>query len=604
MTGGDFQVPAFVFIGKDMSLIDIKNLVFEYFRRDDEGNVDEIVSAISDVSLDVEQGDFIAIVGENGSGKSTLAKHINALLTPSQGEVVVDGMDTKEEELKLSIRKTAGMVFQNPDNQIVGTIVEEDVAFGPENLGMKTSKIWNNVDDALQMTGMSKHRNDSPSSLSGGQKQKVAIAGVLAMETKCIIFDEATAMLDPKSRRQILDIAKKLNREKGITIVWITHHMDEVMTADKVYVMKQGSIAMQGTPMDIFSKPEIIKECGVVLPKLIQYINFMAGQGLLSKEEVSEINDEEDLILLLCNKFGNENKGDKPYIYNKNDEENDDLSQGLLLNDVSFTYNKGYASESVGLNEVNLHIKKGEFIAVIGDTGSGKSTLMQHLNGLLIPQNGNVFYNGTDITDKDFSVKELRQKVGLVFQYPEYQLFEETVEKEVCFGPLNMDISPVEAQKRAYKAIEAVGLPDTIYDASPFRMSGGQRRRVALASVLAMEPEYLILDEPTAGLDPVSAYKLLDMLRTLNEEYNIAIVMVSHNMDEVAEYADRIIYMDKGSVRMDGQVAEVFAKNIDNDNVEVPFGIRLLNALKNAGADVDVSCHEQLDIFGELCKLI
>ncbi|MCR5702275.1 MAG: energy-coupling factor transporter ATPase [Lachnospiraceae bacterium] len=589
-----------------MSLIDIKNLVFEYFRRDDEGNVDEIVSAISDVSLEVSEGDFIAIVGENGSGKSTLAKHINALLTPSQGEVVVDGMDTKEEELKLSIRKTAGMVFQNPDNQIVGTIVEEDVAFGPENLGMKTSKIWNNVDDALQMTGMSKHRNDSPSSLSGGQKQKVAIAGVLAMETKCIIFDEATAMLDPRSRKQILDIAKELNKEKGITIIWITHHMDEVLTADKVYVMKKGNVAVSGTPSEIFEKSEILKDCGVVPPKYIQYVNFLKGQGLLTEDEASTIKDEDNLILFLCNKFGKENKGNKSNTYIKKDaeENNDDLSHGILLNDVSYTYNQGYASECVGLANVNLHIKKGEFIAVVGATGSGKSTLMQHLNGLLIPQKGNVFYNGNDITDKDFSTKELRQKVGLVFQYPEYQLFEETVEKEVCFGPFNMNISQIEAQKRAYKAIEAVGLPDTIYDASPFRMSGGQKRRVAIASVLAMEPEYLILDEPTAGMDPVSAYKLLDMLKTLNELHNITIVMVSHNMEEVAEYADRIIYMDNGTVCMDGPVSDVFAKNIDNDNVEVPLGIRLLNALKDVGVDVDVSCHVQLDIFGELCKLI
>ena len=198
-----------------MSFIDIKNLVFEYFRRDEEGNVEEMVEALSDISMEIERGDFITVIGENGSGKSTLAKQINALLTPSEGEVIVDGMDTGEEELRLSIRKTAGMVFQNPDNQIIGGMVEEDVAFGPENLGFSKEKIWNQVDSALNDTKMNEYRTFSPNKLSGGQKQRVAIAGVLAMEPQCIIFDEATAMLDPAGRKQMLNIAIKLNTEKN-----------------------------------------------------------------------------------------------------------------------------------------------------------------------------------------------------------------------------------------------------------------------------------------------------------------------------------------------------------------------------------------------------
>ena len=607
-----------------MAFIDIKNLVFEYFRRDEEGNVDEMVEALSDISLDVEQGDFVAIVGENGSGKSTLAKQINALLTPSEGEVIVDGMDTEDEELRLSIRKTAGMVFQNPDNQIVGSVVEEDVAFGPENLGFSTEKIWNQVDGALDATEMNEYRLSSPSRLSGGQKQRVAIAGVLAMEPQCIVFDEATAMLDPGSRRQMLDIAIKLNKEKNITIIWITHHMDEIYVADKVFVMKKGKLLCEASPAEVFADVPLMEKCGLIPPQLIGYIRFMREQNIINEKECSDLlsnTSEDELINFLTYKYGNKVETgvfEKTIKYVDDIEENEissnpsvkasdtqNISEGILLNNVTFLYNKGYATERTALNNVTLHIGRGEFIAVIGHTGSGKSTLMQHLNGLLLPDNGSIYYNGNDISDKDFSLKELRQKVGLVFQYPEYQLFAETVEQDVAFGPMNMNISKVEASRRAYAAIEAVGLPDTIYDASPLMLSGGQKRRVALAGVLAMEPEYLILDEPTAGLDPKAAKNLLDMLKALQETQGITIVVVSHSMEEVADYADRVVVMDNGRVIMDDETGYIFSNEeiLEGLGLDVPVGIKMLHALKNAGLNMDITKHSYEDIMGELSKL-
>lgn len=601
-----------------MAFIDIKNLVFEYFRRDDEGNVEEMVEALSDISIEIEQGDFIAIVGKNGSGKSTLAKQINALLTPSEGAVIVDGMDTENEELRLSIRKTAGMVFQNPDNQIIGSMVEEDVAFGPENLGFSKEKIWNQVDSALNMAEIQGYRKNNPNNLSGGQKQRVAIAGVLAMEPKCIIFDESTAMLDPGSRKRILKTAKLLNREKGITIIWITHHMNEVIAADKVFVMKQGKLVLQGTPKQIFEEENVIYDCGLMLPVLYQYIKFLTGQGLLSKEEAFNVESDEDLVDLLCNKYAinisktKNVRDDKSDNIDKDDEMNSIIqhrdynpAEGLLLDNVSYIYNKGFAGEIKALKNVNLHIGSGEFVAVIGNTGSGKSTLMQHLNGLLVPDEGNVYYNGKDIADKDFSLKKLRQKVGLVFQYPEYQLFAETVEQDVAFGPLNMDISKVEANKRAYSAIEAVGLPDTIYDAAPLSLSGGQKRRVAIAGVLAMGPEYLVLDEPTAGLDPVSAKELLDMLKHLQTEQGITIVMVSHSMEEVSEYADRIVFLRHGELIIDGESSYVYSSDLLPESYysNLPLGVKILRGLKESGVAVDISKHKKEDVFMELCGL-
>ena len=587
-------------------LIDIKNVTFEYFRRDEDGNVESMIEALKDVSLDVEKGQFVAILGRNGSGKSTLAKHINALLFPSEGEVIVDGMDTEDGELRLKIRQTAGMVFQNPDNQIVGNLVEEDIAFGPENLGIPTADIWNRVDEALDKTGMEAFRNQSPNHLSGGQKQRVAIAGVLAMHPKCIIFDESTAMLDPQGRRNIIDVARGLQQEYGITILLITHHMDEVLAADHVFVMKDGRIMGQGTPMEIFAQHKLLEECGLRLPVLYQYLDFLEQEQIIDAVAYRNIHNVEDLITEMTRRYQKE-QADQTELPNDLIDEiqvDRNAGEGILLNHVSYVYNKGFADERTALNDVNLHITKGEFVAVIGHTGSGKSTLMQHLNGLYTATEGTVYYNGQDIADHDFSIKQLRQKVGLVFQYPEYQLFAETVEKDVCFGPENMDISKVEAQKRAYEAIEAVGLPDTIYDCSPLQLSGGQKRRVAIAGILAMQPDYLVLDEPTAGLDPYSAEKLLEMLKDLQIRQGIAIILVSHSMEEVAEYADRIVVMDQGKICFDEPTWKVFTRKqeLEELGLAVPTGNRILNALKNVGNDIDVKHSTKEEVCGELIR--
>lgn len=587
-------------------LIDIKNVTFEYFRRDEDGNVESMIEALKDVSLDVEKGQFVAILGRNGSGKSTLAKHINALLFPSEGEVIVDGMDTEDGELRLKIRQTAGMVFQNPDNQIVGNLVEEDIAFGPENLGIPTADIWNRVDEALDKTGMEAFRNQSPNHLSGGQKQRVAIAGVLAMHPKCIIFDESTAMLDPQGRRNIIDVARGLQQEYGITILLITHHMDEVLAADHVFVMKDGRIMGQGTPMEIFAQHKLLEECGLRLPVLYQYLDFLEQEQIIDSVAYRNIHNVEDLITEMTRRYQKEQADQTEF---PNDligeiQVERNAGEGILLNHVSYVYNKEFADERTALNDVNLHITKGEFVAVIGHTGSGKSTLMQHLNGLYTATEGTVYYNGQDIADHDFSIKQLRQKVGLVFQYPEYQLFAETVEKDVCFGPENMDISKVEAQKRAYEAIEAVGLPDTIYDCSPLQLSGGQKRRVAIAGILAMQPDYLVLDEPTAGLDPYSAEKLLEMLKDLQVRQGIAIILVSHSMEEVAEYADRIVVMDQGKICFDEPTWKVFTRKqeLEELGLAVPTGNRILNALKNVGNDIDVKHSTKEEVCGELIR--
>lgn len=263
-----------------MGIIKAKNLVHEFIRRDEEGNVESINTALDHVNLDVKQGQFIAILGHNGSGKSTLAKHINALLTPSEGVLWVDGMDVLDEENTIPVRKTAGMVFQNPDNQIIASVVEEDVGFGPENIGVPTDEIWERVEESLKAVGMLKFRSHSPNKLSGGQKQRVAIAGVMAMQPECIIFDEPTAMLDPNGRKEVLQAAHLLNRKKGVTVILITHYMEEVVDADRVFVMDKGKVVMQGTPREIFSQVDELKRHRLDVPQITLLADELRKSGL------------------------------------------------------------------------------------------------------------------------------------------------------------------------------------------------------------------------------------------------------------------------------------------------------------------------------------
>lgn len=277
-----------------MNIIDVSRLVFEYIRRDDEGNVEGITTAVDHVDMEIKQGDFVAVLGHNGSGKSTLAKHLNAILFPTEGTVWVDGKDTREEDNLIPIRKSAGMVFQNPDNQIIGQIVEEDVGFGPENLGVETSQIWERVEESLKAVGMYKYRKKSPNRLSGGQKQRVSIAGVLAMHPKCIILDEPTAMLDPSGRKEVIRAVRALNEVEGITVILITHYMEEVVYADKVYVMDKGHVEMQGTPKEIFSQVDKLKALRLSVPQvtLLAYELKKAGinlpDGILTTHELIE----------------------------------------------------------------------------------------------------------------------------------------------------------------------------------------------------------------------------------------------------------------------------------------------------------------------------
>lgn len=596
-----------------MSIIKVENLKHRFLDKDEEGNVISDKMALDDVSLEIKQGDFIAILGHNGSGKSTFAKHLNAILMPYEGEVYVAGMNTKENEKIWDIRQNAGMVFQNPDNQIIATIVEEDVGFGPENLGVETEEIWKRVNYALERVGMVEYRKHSPNKLSGGQKQRVAIAGVLAMKPKCIILDEPTAMLDPNGRKEVINTVKELNKKEKVTIILVTHYMDEVIDADYVYVMDKGKVALKGTPAEVFSNVEKIYEIGLDVPQPteIAYLLEKSGKemprGILRSEElinqiiargyiekhnktknIASNNDENRKIndLRTDNNISDKNISDK----NISDNIYEEADKVILeVDNISYVYSEGTTYEKKAIDSVSFKINQGEIIGIIGHTGSGKSTLICHLNGLNQASSGEVRYMGKNIYDKNEKLSDLRKNVGIVFQYPEYQLFESTVLEDVCFGAKNKGMNKEQAIETAKKVLAMVGVGEEFYNRSPFELSGGEKRRVAIAGVLAMMPQVLILDEPTAGLDPKGRDEILNLLKSLNEKEGLTIVIVSHSMEDMGKFANRLLVMSKGKLIFDDTPRKVFRqyKKLEEIGLAAPKSVYIFDELKQKGLSCD-----------------
>ena len=588
-----------------MSMIKTDNLIFEYEKRDEEGNVIGTHRAIDEVNLDIEPGQFIAILGHNGSGKSTLAKHMNAILVPSGGTMWVDGKDTKEEENLWDVRQTAGMVFQNPDNQIIGTVVEEDVGFGPENLGVPTEEIWQRVEKSLSAVGMIEYRHHSPNKLSGGQKQRVAIAGVVAMCPKCIVLDEPTAMLDPNGRKEVLRTVEELRKREHVTVILITHYMEEVIGADRVIVMDQGHVVMDGTTREIFSQVELLKKYRLDVPQVTMLAHGLKQRGLDIKEGILTTNELIEALEKVGDWRQNQKKtyvGHAETVVKKEKKENPILK----LEHIEYVYSSGTAYEKRALKDINLDIYEGEFVGVIGHTGSGKSTMIQHLNGLMKATSGALYYNGENIYDEKYNLRQLRNNVGLVFQYPEHQLFEIDVLTDVCFGPKNQGLTEEECKKRAIEALELVGLSEKYYDTSPFDLSGGQKRRVAIAGVLAMRPKVLVLDEPTAGLDPKGRDEILDQIAYLQKERNLTVILVSHSMEDIAKYVDRIVVMNKGRKMSDGEPKEVFAhyKELEKVGLAAPQVTYIMHALYEKGMHVNTEVTTIEEAVDEIMKEI
>ncbi len=571
-------------------MIKIRDLAFEYFERDEEGNLTDMINAIRGINFDAKKGEFIGVCGENGSGKSTFARILNRLLVPVDGTVVIGGKDALDEDNILDIRRDVGMVFQNPDDQLIGSIVSEDVAFGAENLGVNEEELWDRVITAINQAGLSTFKEASDfagrriNELSGGEKQKVAIAGVLAMKPQCIVFDESTSMLDPKSRWDIISLMWELKEKLGITIIMITHMMEELIAADRIYVLHQGKLVAKGRREAVFSEENKLLQYGLDVPTVVKIRNKLLEMGIIRDKSIFTIDGLVERI-----------KKEHPYSFEigismpeiVEKKKKLDPVNAILVNEITY----GYGRTKV-LDKVSLSVAKGEYVAIIGATGSGKSTLLQHIPALIKPSSGQVYVDGIDVNDRTTDIQKLRCKIGYVFQYPEQQLFAKNVYEDVVFGPRNVGISEVEAEKRAYESISLVGLSDEIYDMPINKLSGGQKRRVALAGVLAMKPEYLILDEPLAGLDPEGRREMLEIIDTLHKQAGITIIMVSHDVESVAAFADRLMVMEQGQISYNGSVKEGFYKIVmDKEYLDgfenIPVIMQLLVKLRLAGMPVN-----------------
>lgn len=532
--------------------------------------------AVKNVSLRIQKGEFVAIVGRNGSGKSTMAKLMNSLIVPTEGTIFVDGIDTADDDYLWEIRSRVGMVFQNPDNQIIGASVEEDVAFGLENLGVPRPEMLERIDWATEKVGIAGFRKSDPQTMSGGQKQRVAIAGILAMKPDCIVLDEATAMLDPVGRAEVMEIIRKLNRENGITIIHITHHMDEVAVFNRAVLVDNGEVKFDGTPEEMFADRGAVEAAGLEVPGVTALFDEMRDKypeanGYFTRTVLTVDDALEELEKAFRKKFYRDGKpGEEVKYFTAGAKEERrsrnagrkahylyrEGSGSMRVENLSYIYGEGTPFQKKAISGISFRVGDGEIFGIIGHTGCGKSTLVQHLNGLLRASEGTVSIDGKKLDDRN--VREMRRKVGLVFQYPEYQLFEPTVGKDIAFGISKWGLSGEEIDKRVKSAAQKVGLDEEVLERSIYDLSGGQKRRVAIAGILVMEPEVLVLDEPAAGLDPEGRNSILALIRSLRENAGTTVIIVSHSMEIVAENCDRILVMNSGGAEMCGTPGEVF----------------------------------------------
>lgn len=561
---------------------ELKHVNFSY----EEGQV-----TLTDVTASLVPGSYTALIGRNGSGKSTLARHLNALLLPDSGKVRSFGIDSQDDTQLFELRRLVGMVFQNPDNQIIGTTVTEDMAFGPENLAIPPLEIAARIKRVLQLLHMEAYKDTAPSNLSGGQKQKLAVGGILVMEPQAVVLDEATSMLDPSMRRELLAFIRQLRLSKGLTIVNVTHHLDEILTADKVLVLQQGHLVRNYSPLDLFNDAALIRELKLSVPgeiALLKVLETVQGRELLTLPDLLPATVEKALLQSAAALLqAATDKGEGELLMQRlrgqmallaQDEQ--ELAARLAakvkslmqvfaaagavgaagaaqsaqaepdpiikVEHLTYRYEEQEKNTPPVLDDISFEVKRGEVLAIVGHSGSGKSTLIMHLNALLANKPGEVIIDGLDASVKS-NLLAIRRKVSLLFQYPEHQLFAETVYKDIAYGPTKLAYSPAQVDNMVNLAVTMLGFDKDVLQKSPFELSGGQMRKVAFAGIIAMWPEILVLDEPAAGLDDLGRKEMFNYIKLL-QSLGKTVVVVSHNMEDVAEFADRVLILQHGKV--------------------------------------------------------
>ncbi|MFP4444461.1 MAG: ABC transporter ATP-binding protein [Spirochaetia bacterium] len=509
-------------------------------------------TVLDGINLEIPEGQYLAVAGANGSGKTTLLRHLNGLLVPSSGTVSVAGYTTGTKKNLSAIRQILGMVFQFPEDQIVGATVYDDCAFGPENLGLPQEQIYRQAEEALRRVSLWGEREHPPHRLSAGQQQRLAIAGVLAMGTRYLAVDEGTIMLDPQGKQDFLAILRELH-SAGHTIIAVTQDMEEFLEAEEGIVLSGGKIAARGRPADIIVSPDL-PEWGLMPPprmKLISAMNSRLNSAEMTAEASAGVTLSEYIDAFTA-AAGNR----IPENFPESGANTGGTAPVIQAENVSHRYLPGTELERTALSELSFTVPEGKCLAVLGSTGSGKTTVLHLLAGLIPLQDGSVTVKGIDLGRKKYDTVKLRESAGLLMQRPEDQLFEEYVTDDIAYGPSALGVTGKELKERVYSAMDTAGIPyQNFKDRRITTLSGGERRKTGVAGVLAMKPEILLMDEPTSGLDPVSRLNTVTLLETLKER-GTTIVLVTHDVDILPGLADFLLILENGSAAFFGTAAD------------------------------------------------
>ena len=573
-------------------MIELQNVHFSYHTASEDRPV------LRGVSLTFRDGERVALMGANGSGKTTLSRCLNGLLLPSQGRVRVDDLPTDNPDALWEVRRRVQMVFQNPDDQLVSVLVEREIAFGLENLGLPPDEMRRRVEEMLRRFRLEAYRNHPPNLLSGGEKQRLAVACALAMRPRHLVLDEPTAMLDPEGRQEVMSLLDDLTRAGDVTLIHVTHTPEEAAAAHRLIVLDRGTVALDGPPEQVFAQAPRLETLGLALPGPARLWTMLGRPDPvpLTSETLAERIGRREAT-------GNM-EGMRHEATGKSENQKDlmphRLTPALLphasrltphafsfirTESLEHVYNRGLPTERLAVAGVDLQVQKGSFTALVGASGSGKTTLVQHLNALLKPSRGRVLIDGQDLWRRGADRRRIRQRVGLIFQFAEFQVFEETVTADVAFGPRNLGWDEARIAGSVRQALEQAGLdPDAYGPRPPLALSGGEKRRVAIAGVLAMRPEVLILDEPAAGLDPHGAAQMERLLKALHAEGR-TILLIAHDMDLVARLAQRVIVMHQGRIALDGPPREIFLRGPELTalGLDLPDAVRIADALRTRG---------------------
>lgn len=567
------------------NLIELRHVTFSYPDRSPEKTTRPGTPVISDLNLSIPKGSFTVLTGKIGSGKSTLLRLLNGLLLPCQGNVFIEGMDTKNFANLQKIREKIGILFQNPAQQLIFSTVEEDIAFGLENLRLDSQEIAQRITQILGQLNIEKLRKRDPNSLSGGEKQKAALAGLLAMQPECLILDEPASMLDPNNRLELLTLLKQLQKE-GITILCITHSLEEVLTADRILFFQKGKTLLDLSPTELGKHIPEIREMGIAVPYIIDAVNHLRNHYLpdLPYNILSETELLDKLASAQLKQKTVPTISPSPVSSTLSEYDIGKERKLIEVNHVSFTYERRKNAPKI-LENLSFSIRKGETVGILGPCGSGKSTLLLLLSGLLSPSTGTITICQYSTKEKRF--REIRKKIGLVFQNPEDQLFEENVGKEIAFTPSNQGCSQRETEIRVQEAMALVELAPELKSVSPFALSGGEKRKVALASIFAMEPEILLLDEPTANLDFEGTELILTSLKRWKSKHNGTIIFISHDLELLEENTDRLIGLQNGRLRYFGTPQNLLGRPelFDPLGIVLPPKMYLTKRLKEIGME-------------------